>query len=123
MTEDAEDPKGGRPDFEREVLRRLGPAGLAPYTTWIPGPTTGDFTTWTRPGPGAATTGDFTTWTRPGPAAHPTITTVADAEGGLKPGRYKVETRQVTEFDVLESGHVVVRRDETQAGEPEPRDE
>jgi hypothetical protein len=119
MSDDPEAGQGGRPDIDREVLRRLGRVvgplgGTTEITTWL---TTGDFTTW-RPGPGLAA--GFTTW-RPGPTTHPTLTTVADAEGGLKPGSYRIETRQVTEFDVLEGGQVVVRREETQGGEPEQR--
>lgn len=121
MSDDPEGSGGQRPDLQREILRRLAAAGGAggtttDITTWIAGPGTVEITTW-RPGPAVA----ITTWL-PGPGRHPTLTTVADAEGALKPGKYRIETRHVTEFDVLESGHVVLRRDETHGGEPESRE-
>jgi hypothetical protein len=124
MPDETTPPQGGetqQPDTESVTQLGPQPSFTAYHSTWMPAPGT-----WTSPGPMAPGT-----WTSPGPMAMgmhstwmpaPALTTTLDADGKPKPGRYKVESHAVTEFEVLESGHVVVHRAEHSGGTPEPQE-
>ena len=113
MPDESTPPEGGetqQPDAQSVTPLGPQPSFTAYHSTWMPAPGGAAMGTWTSPGPMAM----HSTWM---PA--PTMTTTLDAQGKPQPGRYKVESHAVTEFEVLDSGHVVVHRSEHTGGTPE----
>jgi hypothetical protein len=104
VPEEPDNPGGRRPELDIEALRALGDLAALRVprrtTTILPD--------------------DLRTTTMPAEAR--TTTLITGPDGAPKPGRYVVESRQVTEFEVLENGHVIVRRQELDEGEPRATD-
>lgn len=123
----SEDPN--KPEIERETLRGVGGA-VTGGTGGMPAPGgtggivlggTGGITllaggTGGFPAPGG-TGGIVMGGTGGVPLAN--TTAILGPDGTPRPGRYRVETRHVAEFEVLENGHVVVHRTATEGGTPE----
>jgi len=72
------------------------------------------------PPPPPPTRGYLTTTIAP-VDVHPTATTIIGKDGKPQPGKYSIRTQLVTEFDVLDTGEVIVRRSEAIGEDPAGR--